>query len=1213
MQTTLLGLAIAIILALVTALVAPLVVDWNHYRSTFEREASRLTGLNVRVNGTIDARILPTPLVKLHNIEVGEAGHEPLVRAGTIELEVGLGPLLRGEVRASEMHVIGPQISLGLDRSGAVNWPALRPSLRPEALSISRLNIEDGRVLLSNAASGSQVLLEKFGFDGDIRSFNGQFKGEGAFVAGDELYGYRISSSRPDETGGLKIRLGVDSSNHPLTTDIDGALSFDHGVPQLEGTFALARPVGATLSNGQRVMNDPWHASGKFSATPASASVRDIAIQYGPDERAVNFSGQADLTLGARPQFTGTISALQIDVDRAVADPDLTHRPPLLIAKSFVEKYAAPVKLPLPGDLHVGIDAMNVGGTTLQSLHGDIRFDDAGWSLNDLELRAPGVTEVNLSGRLKATPQGLAFTGPAALESADLDALLAWLKGRGDQPSAQTRTLSARGAVTIASDQIAVDQLAVTLDHQNVEGKLSYAWASDKSPANLDAEVRAAELDLDALSTFGKAALANDSFELPHRVVLALDVGKATFGGISGRAIKAQVKFDAGALQIDKFSVGELGGTALDISGRIDELSSQPRGRVTLNLDAHALAGLTDVVDKFAPRTADFMSRFADRLAPANVHGTLTFDRAVPKGSIAKLALDGRMGATHVSLTGDASGDPSHLDKAVVHVATELDANDSEALVTLLGLDSIVAAGQRAGRMTLSATGPLDGDLRIDGQLSAAGVDAAVQGAMRLSGDPAPRGTMQLLVSASDFRPLNHTMTGQSGTAVPVSGRAVLSVRGKALSFTNIAVAVGKTSVNGHVALNLASPIGIDGDIEANDVDAARVSAMLLGLPAKTDNAGGLWSSEPFGSGAFAAMNGAVTFKFDRAAFMPALVARGLKGVVRFRPAEITVGDIDGSLADGRVTGALAFRHDADGLTVHMSGELAGARAAALFPALSANAVEGPLTVKLQCDGTAQSPLGLVGFLHGSGAITLTDGYFAGFATSIFDAATRAADQSGTIEAANVAAAVNAAMANDGLAVPQGNAALTITAGRLSLGKVTLQGENGGALSLSGTLDLGSGALDARTSFSAPPTENALICLPPELSVTFKGPLAAPTRTLDVTALVGWLTLRAAELQTRRIELIEANRRPEALGPAIRPVSPSIRLVPPGTVVESEAPADVPAPGARGFDRLQPEPPAAPTTLPASPGVKTTNQNPVQPPPPPAVRSGFDFLFRPQN
>src|SRR6202030_4053557 len=70
-QTTLLGVAIAIILALVAALVAPLVVDWSQYRAAFEDEASRLTRLTVRVNGTIEARILPSPHIKLRDVEVG--------------------------------------------------------------------------------------------------------------------------------------------------------------------------------------------------------------------------------------------------------------------------------------------------------------------------------------------------------------------------------------------------------------------------------------------------------------------------------------------------------------------------------------------------------------------------------------------------------------------------------------------------------------------------------------------------------------------------------------------------------------------------------------------------------------------------------------------------------------------------------------------------------------------------------------------------------------------------------------------------------------------------------------------------------------------------------------------------------------------------------------------------------------------------------------
>ena len=44
MQTTLLGLAIAFILALVAALVGPYFIDWNQFRPQFEAEATRVIG-----------------------------------------------------------------------------------------------------------------------------------------------------------------------------------------------------------------------------------------------------------------------------------------------------------------------------------------------------------------------------------------------------------------------------------------------------------------------------------------------------------------------------------------------------------------------------------------------------------------------------------------------------------------------------------------------------------------------------------------------------------------------------------------------------------------------------------------------------------------------------------------------------------------------------------------------------------------------------------------------------------------------------------------------------------------------------------------------------------------------------------------------------------------------------------------------------------------
>ena len=411
MQTTLLGLAFAIILALVSALVAPLVVDWSHYRSSFEEEAARLVGLPVRVNGAIDARILPSPRIELREVEVGQAGRPPQLRAATVELELGLGSLLRGEVRATELRLVAPQINLALDRSGAIDWPALSSSFRADALTISRLNVEDGRVILSDAASGAGLTLQKLRFNGDIRSFTGPFHGEGTFAVGDELYGYRISGGQ-FEDGGLKLKLAVDPSNRPLTTEIEGTLGFDHSLPQFEGTLALARPVGVTLARGERVMNEPWQLTGKVRATPASASLQDLALRYGPEERAVNFSGKAELTFGEHPRLDGNVLARQVDVDRALADPDVTHRPPLIMIKSFFEAFAATVKPSLPGTIGVGFDAVTVGGTTLQSLHGTVQFDGKGWGFKDFAFRAP------------ASPRSISAagstTGPTVLHSAAL-------------------------------------------------------------------------------------------------------------------------------------------------------------------------------------------------------------------------------------------------------------------------------------------------------------------------------------------------------------------------------------------------------------------------------------------------------------------------------------------------------------------------------------------------------------------------------------------------------------------------------------------------------------------------------------------------------------------------------------------------------------------------------------------------------------------------
>jgi large subunit ribosomal protein L24 len=1202
-QTTLLALAIAIIVAIVAALAAPMVIDWNHYRSAFETEASRFTGLSVRVNGAIDARILPSPRLKLHDVEVGAAGRAPLMRAGSLDLEVRLGPLVRGEIQATQANLVSPQIALGLDGSGALDWPAVTRTFRPDELSVSRLSIEDGSVTFADATSGGHLTLQKLSFAGDVRSLLGPFQGEGTFAVGGEPFRYRISGGRAEADGGLKIRLSVDPSDRPLATSLDGMLAFDRGAPQFDGTLTVARPVGVALSSGQRVMNDPWQASGALHATPAAATLKDVAFQYGPDERAINLSGKADLTFGSAPHFDGEISALEINVDRALAAPDVTHRPPLLVVKSFFEALVPGAKLPLPGRIGVSVAGLTVGGTTVQALHGAVRFDDGGWSLDNVELRAPGMTAVNVSGRLTASAHGVAFSGPGALESADADTLLAWLGGRGDRPSPTMRALHAHGDVAIAGERLAVDGLTATLDQDSVAGRFAYTWPAADRPAVVEADLHATKLDLDALAAFAKTAAGDDGFALPRRGSVALDVGRVMFAGVNALAVKAQAKFDAGALQVDRVSIGELGGTALAISGRIDEVSSQPRGRVSVDLDAGALTGLAQILDRFAPRTAGILRRAADRLAPAKLHATLTVDRAAA-GNRAELALNGQIGLLRVAVTGTADGEPSRLGDSVVRIESRLDADDGTALTRLFGLDHVLGVDQLPGRLSLLATGPLDGELLFTAEAATSGATAVARGKLRLGGEPAPAGTFQILATAADLRPLQQAMTGQPGDAVPVSGRAAVAVNGAALSLTQIAVAAGKASVRGRLALNLASPIGIDGDISADNVDGSRLAALLVGLPAPGQGAAGLWSSQPVGTGVFGAIEGSVSFNLDHAAFAPVLAATALKGVARFGRSEITLNDIDGIVAGGHLSGALAFRHDADSVVGHGHIALSDADAAALLVP-DKKPIDGRLTLQSDFDGGGATPAALMHALHGRATLALHDARIAGLDPAVFVAAMAAADQSPTIDTTKIATAVNATLASGRVSVPEGNAAVTVTDGKASIANVTWQAADGAALALAGALDLYTGTIDTRVTLSASPPARALITLRPELSLALKGPLASPVRTLDIAALSGWLTLRAAELQTRRLESLEANGRPEVIGRALHPDFPMMRPLQGGAIVEAEPLA----PSTRGLELLQPDMPAPPVT-----GTTAANKpRPVPQPPPVAPRAAGPALAPPLN
>ena len=294
MQTTLLSVAIAIILALVTALVAPLFIDWTGRRLLFEQEATRLIGIDVQVKGPIDVRLLPAPSLTLHDIQIGE--ESGAVSARSLRMEFALGSLVRGEWRAAEVHLDGPKLAIALDSAGRIHPPRLSAGFNPDEFSIDRLSVQNGIVELSDAASGGSLKLTRVWFNGEARSLVGPFKGEGAATVAGQLYPFRISAGRLAEDGSIKLQVNVDPVDYPLSLQGSGSFVLTGGEPRFEGSFALSRPVGIaaqSIAGGSQVVTQPWQLNGKIKADPESALLQNVEFQFGSDDQGLHLTGVA--------------------------------------------------------------------------------------------------------------------------------------------------------------------------------------------------------------------------------------------------------------------------------------------------------------------------------------------------------------------------------------------------------------------------------------------------------------------------------------------------------------------------------------------------------------------------------------------------------------------------------------------------------------------------------------------------------------------------------------------------------------------------------------------------------------------------------------------------------------------------------------------------------------------------------------------------------
>ncbi|MDH2382481.1 AsmA family protein [Bradyrhizobium sp. CER78] len=1193
MQTTLLGLAIAFILALVAALVGPYFVDWNQFRPQFEAEASKIIGAPVRVAGNLDARLLPAPSLRLKTVTVGGANDMGKVRAANLDVEFSLSSLMRGEVRANELTINGLSLDLGLDPKGRIDWSPSSGTFNLASLAIDRLNLT-GRVALHDAASRSTLELNDIAFSGDVRSLAGAIRGDGNFMFDGNRYPFRISSGQSADGSGTRLHFNIDPGQRPVSADLDGILTFEARAPRFEGTVTLAG------TPGQRGGNDmpSWRIAAKVKSDYSAARLDQVEVSYGAEDRALKLAGNGDLRFGTSPLLRASLTARQLDGDRFAAkdggkDSGNGNVEPVRVLPAMRAVLSGLPQSPIPVQVEFTSEQVMLGGRPLQDISAELQSDAKSWTVRRLEFRAPGSTRVSMSGASAQAGVANSFKTALNIESSDPDTLMTWLQGRGDIAYRSQKPLRLRGDVTVSPSGFSIDAMKAEIEGGALEGRIAVAHREVTSGSKVEAQLKAERLDLDATAAFIRS-LAGPQAEWPDEAQLSLDVGRAISSGQELRPLLAKIAYSPKSIGLERVKIGQPDNVTLDGSGNFDRANST--GKLAVDATAASLARLTAVVQPFAPALAARLGVLRADAGP--VRAKLALD--LGKGKIADrvsaratLDLDTPQlkGNTVISATPPVAAiralDFDELRRSDVTAEAKFSAGEGNALLALLGLDHAVAAGAGATQFEGTVAGAWHAPLRLKARLWGAGLDADAEGTAEpwtKDGASESKSSVSLRVRSADISPLLNLKSSDSAANIRLSSK--LTLAGDKLTFDDLDSIVAGSRLRGRLALTLGDQKSVDGEVGLDQISLAPIFVAAIG-------AAGHDATEPLGQGLTSAWRGKVTFEALHGLLPGGVELQPVSGTIRSDGQSLTFDGIKGKIGGGEAIASIDARQGVNGLALNANVQLSGVDASALrYRSLAMPKGRAAMQMTLLTQGRSASAL--IGALSGSGAVTLEGLNLPGLDPRAFDVAIRASDSGQATDDTRLRQIVEPALAAGPLSVASAQIPFNIRDGRIRVGATTLAADGANVI-LSGGYDIPADQADIRAALAS--TQVGTANSRPEIQLLAVGTPDGLSRSIDIAALSSWLAVRAIDRETKRLDAIERGEPTPPPTPAALP--PPAAPAPDGANSNSAGvpSATLPAPGPDPR-RVPPKPKIVAPRPPAVPPVAAA---PVIAPPAPVV------------
>lgn len=1165
MQNLLLTIASAVILAVAAAFAAPFVVDWTQWRSVFEAQAARTIGAPVLIRGPIDASILPTPRIVLRDVSIGVDGGGTGLTVAELSGRLSLGGLLRGEVVAEHLTLLRPRARLVVDATGKVALPT--GAVRPRGFSVAELALVDGSAELIDRANGRALKLDDIDLAGDIGGAAGPVRLEGEIENGGVRRRLRLSLAAFAADGTAKGRLGVQNVGSPFSIDADGTFSLAGGKPGFRGRAALAQtndPAGALRgTGGQPAAATPdvlkgWNLAGTVEASAQQVTASELALTLEGAQRPVELSGSARLSGGTQNQPESRLelklAARQVDLNAMTGGAA-----PLAALDALAHTIAPLAGVAASGTLDFSSDTVLLSGAPLREVKAGLDWSQAGWRARDLQARLPGGTRAQLSGSLPSVtaaagdPARALFGGTVLLEAQDLPAFAAWAapEARGLLAGLPAGPARLAADINVAAGRIALDKLDVAAGDGRLTGTAAYTLPAEGTRGRIDAVLSSTDVDLDALLPTARRLVG---FGLDRTdLALSLSGRQVRIAGLSAASIDLILKGGTDGLGIERLAIDDLAGLALTGSGRLSiaaEAQAQAPGAAGLGADGRFEAqiagpradGLPALARAFGLAQAEaLLTRAGTALAPVDL-------RLAVEQKAGRISLEGggRLGV--LSGSGRVGfGADRPLDGRV-----QLDATDGSAVLARLGVPGL-RPSLGPGRLNVEF-----GD-KLDARLTLAGASLAARGTLGTDGEGRVQPDLSVVLEGADLAALLPGIAASGARSVPAAFKGALGREGETWWLRGLAGSIAGQKLDGALAYVPGQPVELE--LNTPDWSAARALGLAVGAAA----AGGEgWPKGRFGPAALGGLALNAKLGIGRLDLFGGLSLGATRVQARLAGGRLSVEEFSGAFAGGTLSGR--FNLGREGEAAQFDGRLvlAGADGTALLSAAGVKkpGVRGKVSATLDLTGRGNSPFALASQLQGQGSFAVEGLEIDYNDPTALQYVMLATDRGLPPDQARLVQMLNVGLSKGPLRLARAEASVSVVDGvaRTSTARLALGDQRFG---LSGYLDIP--ALGFEATLEMQDVGNQGLPAAPAAAVQWRGPLTAPERRFDITALTTAINMRALDRETKRLEA-EYGRTPLTNGgqttdaPARPPAPQAVpRLPPQQPALQQAAPRQAPA------------------------------------------------------